>query len=156
MVQLYQELIVPSITFNIEPVVHKDDQMTTQVDKVKEEFAKRLHKGMDMQNYPLRGRARVLSKEFGISDKAASKWLNGEAIPETSKIPLLANFLNISSQWLLSGDTGEENSLNKVEKNTRNEIYSIFIKDLEESFKNGKLSTEIIKSLKENLKLMTK
>ncbi|MCH7340315.1 helix-turn-helix domain-containing protein [Acinetobacter higginsii] len=130
--------------------------MTTQVDKVKEEFAKRLHKGMDMQNYPLRGRARVLSKEFGISDKAASKWLNGEAIPETSKIPLLASFLNISSQWLLSGDTGEENSLNKVEKNTRNEIYSIFIKDLEESFKNGKLSTEIIKSLKENLKLMTK
>lgn len=130
--------------------------MNTQVDKVKEEFAKRLHKSMDLQNYPLRGRARILSKEFGISDKAASKWLNGEAIPETSKIPLLANFLNISSEWLLSGKKGEEISLNKDINDIRNENYNIFIKELDESFKNGKLSTEIIKCLKENLKLMIK
>ncbi|MDH0562872.1 hypothetical protein [Acinetobacter courvalinii] len=77
--------------------------MNSQVDKVKDEFAKRLHKAMDMAGYPVRGRARILSQKFQISDKGAGKWLNGEAIPETSKIPLLSVFLGISSEWLLTG-----------------------------------------------------
>ncbi|ENW92785.1 S24 family peptidase [Acinetobacter dispersus] len=74
-----------------------------KTDKVKEDFAKRLHQAMDIKGYPMRGRARILSKEFEVSDKGASKWLNGEAIPETSKIPLIAKFLNVNSEWLLSG-----------------------------------------------------
>ncbi|WP_228130891.1 hypothetical protein [Acinetobacter gyllenbergii] len=77
--------------------------MTTQTDKVKEDFAKRLHKGMDLIGYPVRGRARILSREFNISDKGAGKWLNGETIPETSKIPHLANFLKVNAEWLLTG-----------------------------------------------------
>ncbi|WP_288364765.1 hypothetical protein [uncultured Acinetobacter sp.] len=77
--------------------------MNSQVDKVKDEFAKRLHKAMDMAGYPVRGRARILSQKFQISDKGAGKWLNGEAIPETSKIPLLSGFLGIRSEWLLTG-----------------------------------------------------
>nr|ESK56802.1 hypothetical protein F987_00293 [Acinetobacter gyllenbergii NIPH 230] len=84
-------------------MVHKDYQMTTQTDKVKEDFAKRLHKGMDLIGYPVRGRARILSREFNISDKGAGKWLNGETIPETSKIPHLANFLKVNAEWLLTG-----------------------------------------------------
>lgn len=51
----------------------------------------------------MRGRARVLSKEFEVSDKGAGKWLKGEAIPETSKLPLLASFLGVSTEWLMSG-----------------------------------------------------
>ena len=78
--------------------------MMSKTDKVKEDFAKRLHQAMDARSYPIRGRARILSKEFGISDKGAGKWLNGEAIPETSKIPLLAQFLNVNAEWLLSGN----------------------------------------------------
>ncbi|RFC81411.1 helix-turn-helix transcriptional regulator [Acinetobacter sichuanensis] len=58
---------------------------------------------MEAKNYPVRGRARILSKEFGISDKGAGKWLKGEAIPETAKIPLLADFLGVSAEWLLNG-----------------------------------------------------
>ncbi len=86
----------------IELVVHNGVLMSTKTDKVKEDFAKRLHKAMDSKGYPRRGRARILSKEFNISDKGAGKWLNGEAIPETSKIPLLAAFLDINAEWLLS------------------------------------------------------
>ena len=77
--------------------------MTSRTDKVKEEFSKRLHTAMDKAAYPVRGRARVLSKQFSISDKGAGKWLNGDAIPETSKIPLIAEFLNVNSEWLISG-----------------------------------------------------
>ncbi|SEO13057.1 Peptidase S24-like [Acinetobacter sp. yr461] len=89
-------------------MVHNGDAMTSQTDFVKQEFAKRLHKAMDAAAYPIRGRARVLSREFNISDKGAGKWLNGDAIPETSKIPLIAYFLNVNSEWLLSG-TGSMN-----------------------------------------------
>lgn len=77
--------------------------MNTPADKIKEEFAKRINQAMEAKNYPIRGRARILSKEFGISDKGAGKWLKGEAIPETAKIPLLADFLGVSAEWLLNG-----------------------------------------------------
>lgn len=84
--------------------------MTIHTDKVKEDFSKRLHKAMDAAGYPVRGRARILSKEFSISDKGAGKWLNADSIPETSKIPLIASFLKVNSEWLISG-FGEMSSL---------------------------------------------
>lgn len=159
MVQLYQELIVLSITFNIELIVHKVDCMNTQVDKIKEEFAKRLKQAMDSKNYPLRGRARILSKEFDISDKAASKWLNGEAIPETSKIPILARFLDTTSEWLLSGEMpakDETTYLNERVEDDLNKVCEKFINDFNSALKNKKLTLEIVKTLNQNLNLMTK
>jgi len=89
--------------------------MNSTTEKIKEEFAKRINKAMDDKNYPLRGRARVLSREFGVSDKGAGKWLKGEAIPETSKIPLLADFLGVSAEWLLNGASDAANSGNSSE-----------------------------------------
>lgn len=77
--------------------------MNIKTEKVKNDFSKRLHIAMDNAKLPLRGRGRILSQTFGVSDKGAGKWLKGEAIPETSKIPLIAHFLNVSSEWLLSG-----------------------------------------------------
>lgn len=77
--------------------------MNTPMDKVKEDFAKRINEAMELKGFPVRGRARVLSKEFEVSDKGAGKWLKGEAIPETSKLPLLASFLGVSTEWLMNG-----------------------------------------------------
>jgi len=77
--------------------------MNTPTDKIKEDFAKRINEAMELKGFPVRGRARVLSKEFEVSDKGAGKWLKGEAIPETSKLPLLASFLGVSTEWLMSG-----------------------------------------------------
>ncbi|ENW05266.1 LexA family protein [Acinetobacter beijerinckii] len=98
--------------------------MTVHTDKVKEEFSKRLHTAMDAAGYPVRGRARVLSQKFSISDKGAGKWLNADAIPETSKIPLLANFLKVNSEWLISGSGEMALSFNsnneKHDSNTSN------------------------------------
>lgn len=92
--------------------------MNLKTEKVKNDFSKRLHMAMDNAQLPLRGRARILSQTFGISDKGAGKWLKGEAIPETSKIPLIAHFLNVNAEWLLSG-TGAMNSTDKKQSNTQ-------------------------------------
>lgn len=84
--------------------------MNTPMDKVKEDFAKRINEAMELKGFPVRGRARVLSKEFEVSDKGAGKWLKGEAIPETSKLPLLASFLGVSTEWLMSGSGSATNN----------------------------------------------
>lgn len=85
--------------------------MNTPTDKIKEDFAKRLNEAMDLKGYPVRGRARILSKEFDISDKGAGKWIKGEAMPETSKFPQLSKFLGVSAEWLLNGsnNTNKDN-----------------------------------------------
>ena len=85
--------------------------MNTPMDKVKEDFAKRINEAMELKGFPVRGRARVLSKEFEVSDKGAGKWLKGEAIPETSKLPLLASFLGVSTEWLMNGSTSTNSGI---------------------------------------------
>lgn len=77
--------------------------VNSETDLAKQAFAERLNLAMELAGYPVRGRARVLSKKFDVSDKGAGKWIKGEAIPETAKIPLIAAFLNVNSEWLLSG-----------------------------------------------------
>ena len=84
--------------------------MTNSMDKIKEDFANRINEAMNLKGFPMRGRARVLSKEFGVSDKGAGKWLKGEAIPETSKLPLLASFLGVSTEWLMNGSGSPVNN----------------------------------------------
>ena len=49
----------------------------------------------------------ALAEQIGVSRQAISKWENGEAVPETSKLPGLAKALGVSIDWLLSEE--EEN-----------------------------------------------
>lgn len=131
--------------------------MAIYADKIKEEFAQRINYAMDNKNYPIRGRARVLSKEFGVSDKGAGKWLKGEAIPETSKIPTLAKFLNVTSEWLLSGECEKLDSYNSEENNELdiNILYKNFLTDFDYAYRKNKLTPDIIKTLNQTLILMT-
>ncbi|WP_343619668.1 hypothetical protein [Acinetobacter proteolyticus] len=131
--------------------------MTTQTDRIKEEFAKRLHQGMDLAGYPVRGRARVLSREFGISDKGAGKWLNGEAIPETSKIPHLAKFLKVNAEWLLTGIDNLQYEIENPDNAINKELQNKDLKEIFESLKNldanGKLSPNLADAIKAIIKL---
>ena len=45
--------------------------MNLKTEKVKNDFSKRLHMAMDNAQLPLRGRARILSQTFDVSDKGA-------------------------------------------------------------------------------------
>lgn len=71
--------------------------------KVFREFSERLNLTLNDLGWPLHGRQSRLAHEFGISQVAARKWLNGLALPETEKIPLLSERLNVSLEWLLLG-----------------------------------------------------
>lgn len=44
----------------------------------------------------------ALAELVGVSRQAVSKWETGDALPETSKLPLLAEIFGVSIDWLLS------------------------------------------------------
>lgn len=133
--------------------------MNTRTDKAKLEFAKRLHLGMDSAGYPLRGRARILSREFDISDKGAGKWLNGEAIPEMSKISHLADFLNVNAEWLLTGKELSTIAIRNLPKKnydqltTENQDIVDLVNSLQQIDEKKQLTPELIKAIKAILDL---
>jgi phage repressor protein C with HTH and peptisase S24 domain len=69
------------------------------------DFACRLNEALDEMNAPERGRAQFLVKRlpFKISVNGVKKWLNGEAMPETSRISSIAETVNKNPHWLLFG-----------------------------------------------------
>lgn len=46
----------------------------------------------------------ALAERIGVSRQAISKWETGEASPEITKLPLLAQTFGVTADWLLSGD----------------------------------------------------
>lgn len=52
----------------------------------------------------------ALAELLGVSRQAISKWETGDATPEISKLLLLANAFNVSTDWLLSDEDPVEES----------------------------------------------
>jgi len=69
------------------------------------EFSKRLNELCDEKGLPLKGQGRQLAvaKLFGVSQKGARKWLEGEAMPETSRMPKFCAIFDCNIDWLLVG-----------------------------------------------------
>ena len=44
----------------------------------------------------------ALAEKLGVSRQAVSKWETGEAVPELSKLVLLAAAFGVTTDWLLS------------------------------------------------------
>jgi transcriptional regulator with XRE-family HTH domain len=93
-----QVLIVPPRRRTIEPMV-------TRPEAEKLAFAKRLNEACDMAGIPPKGKGRqqTIAKMFGVTQKGARKWLEGEAIPETKRIPEISRALRVAGEWLLTG-----------------------------------------------------
>lgn len=69
------------------------------------EFAKRLNLVADQKRLPPKGSGRQghMASLFGVSQKGARKWLEGEAIPKTARLNEIAKYFGVRSEWLLSG-----------------------------------------------------
>ena len=81
--------------------------MVTKTDK--EGFSERLNQVMDTAGIPKKGEARqkIIGKLFGVTDKGAWKWLNGESIPRYEKLKEINEYFKstgVTLEWLLSGN----------------------------------------------------
>ncbi len=63
-----------------------------------------------------------LALKIGVSRQSISKWETGEASPEISKLPLLAEIFGVSTDWLLSEDDVDDNQDFKEETQTTSKI----------------------------------
>jgi SOS-response transcriptional repressor LexA len=69
-------------------------------------FADRLNICLDKEGFPPknRGRIQLLAEMVGLTHRGASKWINGEGSPPAKKFSSLAKKLNVSEQWLRTGE----------------------------------------------------
>lgn len=50
------------------------------------------------------GRQTAVARLFNVSQPAAGKWLKGEAMPETKRLPAMARALGVRYEWLVAGE----------------------------------------------------
>jgi SOS-response transcriptional repressor LexA len=69
-------------------------------------FSKRLDHALDLFGIPPKGKGRQVQvgKLFGVSQKAASKWLEGVSLPDTMRIAVIAEKLKVNVEWLTYGN----------------------------------------------------
>lgn len=74
---------------------------------LKADFSRRLNLVLDESplGIPAKGQGRqtFVAKLFGVGQKAARKWLEGEGYPEMEKSIEIALRLNVALEWLLTG-----------------------------------------------------
>ena len=80
--------------------------------QAREEFSKRLRKALQDRGRGI-GSPTRLTQEFNsdypdrrVTPQAVRKWLNGEAIPSHDKVKALAEWLEVSPNWLHHGEGG--------------------------------------------------
>ncbi len=57
----------------------------------------------------------ALAEKLGVSRQAVSKWETEEAIPELSKIPMMAKIFNVTTDWLLfDNENFEEKPIEEI------------------------------------------
>ena len=68
-------------------------------------FAERFNAALDRHpSIPKKyGRVQTVATLFGISRTTATKWLEGDAVPELSRLPLLSRLLNVDVNTLIGG-----------------------------------------------------
>jgi SOS-response transcriptional repressor LexA len=76
----------------------------------RERFAGRLNEILDALAFPAKGKGRQvkLAAIFGVTQTAAAKWLNGEAIPTGGRLAEMAKLLNVSFEFLSTGRGDKE------------------------------------------------
>ena len=55
-----------------------------------------------------------LAEQINVTDKAVSKWENGEGCPDVSLLPVLSKVLNVEILDLLEGNLPLENTSKKI------------------------------------------
>lgn len=71
----------------------------------KQAFADRLNLVLDEAGYPPKGSGRQnrLAKDWDLSQKGVRKWVEGEGVPETTRLIEMAKHYGVSFEWLATG-----------------------------------------------------
>lgn len=81
----------------------------------RKKFSSRLRQALNKANYPAHSPAKItrqfnLRHTHAVSNECVRKWLAGETIPTDDKVQTLADWLNVTVDWLSFGITKSEAS----------------------------------------------
>lgn len=100
-------LLLKNINQNFINIVLRLKAMSTTSEKLA--FSQRLQQQLSLRHWPVNSPT-WLAKEFNVrfngasvSVQTASNWLSGAGIPNQEKLRVLADWLEVSSEWLRFG-----------------------------------------------------
>lgn len=67
-------------------------------------FASRLRELCTEMGLPEHGRQSALARQFGVSQQAAKKWLDGDGFPVLETAVAIADWAGVNVTWLLQGE----------------------------------------------------
>ncbi len=106
--------------------------MSTEQSKaeVRRHFARRLNHALDLYGIAPKhhGRSIEVAKMFGLTQRNAARWINGEVYPPKSRRQEIADRLKVSHDWL-SFNRGET----RVEDNLKNPIKKLPVLSFEQA-----------------------
>jgi transcriptional regulator with XRE-family HTH domain len=88
--------------------------MMNDKEKVRRAFAKRFRQALAELGYSPTEQKR-LSTLFGVSGQAVRKWVEGEALPTSSRMPKVAAVLGVRRAWLQDGEGSMRPVVGRVE-----------------------------------------
>lgn len=83
-----------------------------------------------------------IAEQFQISRQSVSKWEMGDALPETEKLPLISNFFNVSIDYLLHDEMGDNNDGN---------LSGVVVKFMGVTQDMNKISNELVDILRDGV-----
>lgn len=107
---------------------------------IKTAFAARLNTILDEAGYPPKhyGRQERLAKEWGVTPRSASNWLNGEKLPTYERILEIAIRYQVSADWLQTG-LGLKKPLDDQERAHIEEVRELGIQEREQVYRITKV-----------------
>lgn len=87
------------------PETDKESAGKSSDDAVREAFALRLNALCNDREIPPKGKNRqtIVGQTFGVGQKGARKWLEGESLPTLTKCIRIAEYFGVYVEWLLTG-----------------------------------------------------
>lgn len=80
--------------------------------------------GQLLQKYGIT--AYKVSKETGITQSTLSDWKNGRSTPKADKLQLIADYLNVSLEYLMTGEEKEGGETYYINDGTREIAQKVF------------------------------
>jgi transcriptional regulator with XRE-family HTH domain len=78
-------------------------RMPLPSDLIRAAFSARMHEICDNKDVPVIGRQVALARVFGVTNKAARRWLEGLGYPEMAMAVRIADWADVNLTWLLQG-----------------------------------------------------
>lgn len=123
--------------------------MENNKEKIKQAFAARFRKALKELGYSY-NEQKKMERLFGVSGQAVRKWAEGQAMPTSSRMPLVAEILGVRRSWLEDG----EEPMYPVVAATSHEAFSMSSKEVELVQEYRKLPPKAQKMVQELLSFL--